>query len=874
MIVMPPPNVTAVLHMGHGLNNSVQDVIVRWRRMCGDETLWMPGTDHAGIATQNVIEKQIAAEGRTRFDLGRDAFVEKTSAFVAETGNTILEQLRAIGASCDWSRTAYTLSPELSLAVREAFVQLYERGLIYRGHRVIHWCPRCLTSLSDEEAEHNDEMGNLYHIRYATSDGSGDSVTIATTRPETMLGDVAIAVHPDDDRYRHMIGKHVTLPIANIEIPVISDAEGVDPAFGTGAVKITPAHDANDFEMGRRHSLAMPVVISAEATMTNGIDAGSRVPPSLVGLDRFAARALVVTMLQDGGHLLKVEPHAHAVRHCYRCDTVVEPRLSDQWFVKMKPLAEPALGAVRSGALRVLPERWEAVYVHWLENIRDWNISRQLWWGHRIPVWYCDGCNETTVSRTDISVCPKCGGPARQDEDVLDTWFSSWLWPFSTLGWPDVEAADLKAFYPTDDLVTAPEILFFWVARMVMGGYAFMGDSPFHTVYLHGTVRDMNNVKMSKSLGNGIDPLDVVALYGADALRFTVVSGLGIGADVTLDPNDLEKSFAPGRNFCTKLWNIGRFLLTNVGDDAVESIGTLDAGRLTRADKWILGRLNNAIAECDAAFGPSRPQHSAWADSELRMGMRLSDYADSARNFVWKELADWYLESTKVRLSTPGADRDVARAVLVHAFDSALRLLQPVVPFITHVLWRQLPVTGESREDFLACASWPAANAAFGEDAEFEAVREAIVALRQLRADYSIPPGDVVSARLITSDSASGVRDRTIFADEAAFIRRLIRCDVSIGDAASASGATILLSSGSRIVVPLVGLIDVAKECAKTQAELSRLEIQLNALNGRLANSQFTDRAPAELVEAERGKALEWTSRRDHLADKVKQLCD
>ncbi|MFI5240016.1 MAG: valine--tRNA ligase, partial [Gemmatimonadales bacterium] len=525
----------------------------RWRRMRGDETLWLPGTDHAGIATQNIVEKQLAREGRTRFDLGREAFIARTTEFVADTGGTILEQLRSIGASCDWTRTAYTLSSELSVAVREAFVQLHERGLIYRGHRVIHWCPRCLTSLSDEEAEHDEEAGSLYHIRYPVVGEPGKWLTVATTRPETMLGDVAVAVNPNDARYKSLIGRTVMLPIAQIEIPIIAD-DYADPEFGTGVVKITPAHDPNDFEVGKRHNLPMPVIMTAEGNIDNVTDAGERVPPELRGVDRFEARSRIVATLKQGGELEKIEPHKHAVRHCYRCGTVVEPRLSDQWFVRMRELAAPALEGVRSGRIRILPERWEAVYVNWLEGIRDWNISRQLWWGHRIPVWYCDKKGCVTVSREDITACPTCGGAVRQDEDVLDTWFSSWLWPFSTLGWPDTAAPDLKAFYPTDDLVTAPEILFFWVARMVMAGYAFMGDAPFHTIYLHGTVRDTEHVKMSKSLGNGIDPLDVVRLYGADALRYTVISGMGMGADLVLDPHDLERSFAPGRNFATKLW--------------------------------------------------------------------------------------------------------------------------------------------------------------------------------------------------------------------------------------------------------------------------------------------------------------------------------
>src|SRR5258705_8956691 len=638
VIVMPPPNVTAVLHMGHGLNNTVQDVLVRWRRMVGDETLWVPGTDHAGIATHNIVEKQLAAEGKSKADLGREAFVERTVAFVEETGGEILRQLRAIGASADWNRTAYTFSPELSRGVREAFVQLHERGLIYRGHRVIHWCPRCLTSLSDEEAEHSEETGNLYQILYTIADSDGH-MAVATTRPETMLGDVALAVHPDDERFKRLVGRDVLIPITNIRIPVIAD-KYVDPAFGTGIVKITPAHDPNDFEVGKRHKLPMPVIMAPDGTMANGADAGSRVPPELLGIDRFEARERIVRSLEKTKQLGTVKTHQHAVRHCYRCDTVVEPRLSDQWFVKMEPLAQPALKGVREGTIRILPERWEAVYINWLENIRDWNISRQLWWGHRIPVWYCDKCNQTIVSRTDVSACDKCGGPVRQDEDVLDTWFSSWLFPISTLGWPDKDSAALAAFYPTDDLITAPEILFFWVARMVMAGYAFMDAAPFHTVYLHGTVRDTNHVKMSKSLGNGIDPLDVVEKYGADALRYTVIAGMGMGADLMLDPLNLERSFAPGRNFATKLWNIGRFLLANVGSSPVKSVDELRDDDLTLADRWILGRLNAAILECDVALGSARPDKGKWRPAERYAGLRLSEDSEAAPRFVWDDGAE------------------------------------------------------------------------------------------------------------------------------------------------------------------------------------------------------------------------------------------
>ncbi len=873
VIVMPPPNVTAVLHMGHGLNNTVQDVLVRWRRMVGDEALWVPGTDHAGIATQNIMEKQLAAEGKTKSDLGRAAFVERTIAFVEETGGEILRQLRAIGASADWNRTAYTLSPELSRAVREAFVQLYERGLIYRGHRVIHWCPRCLTSLSDEEAQHGEQLGKLYHIAYPIA-GARDnaSLTVATTRPETMLGDVAIAVHPDDERYKKLVGKSVMLPIANIEIPIIAD-EYVDPTFGTGVVKITPAHDPNDFEVGMRHKLPMPVIMAPDGTMANASDAGTRVPPQLVGVERFQARDRIVKSLEKSGRLIKVEPHQHAIRHCYRCETVVEPRLSDQWFVKMEPLAKPALAAVRDGTIRILPERWEAVYINWLENIRDWNISRQLWWGHRIPVWYCDKCNEQIVSRTDVSACDKCGGPVRQDEDVLDTWFSSWLFPISTLGWPDKNSAALAAFYPTDDLITAPEILFFWVSRMIMAGYAFLDAPPFHTVYLHGTVRDTDHVKMSKSLGNGIDPLDVVTKYGADALRYTVISGMGMGADLMLDHRDLERSFSPGRNFATKLWNIGRFLLANVGSAPVKSVDELRDEELTLADRWILGRLNAAILECDVALGPARPEQGKWRPEERYAGLRLSEYAETARRFVWDEVADWYLETTKGRIGAGGDDTEIARAVLTHVFDYALRLLHPIMPFITETLWQRLPFpVATDRCEFLAIAPWPTPHPGSSEEtdsmARFDLVREAVSAVRRIRSDYAVAPGKSIDATIQSRNS------EPLFAQQVGLIGQLARASVTVDGAPAGAGAAhAVLSDGSEVVIPLGGLVDLAKECGRLRGELVQLETQLQSLSERLQNEGFINRAPATVVDAERKKEQEWIKRREQLAEKVKALC-
>jgi len=875
-LVMPPPNVTAVLHLGHGLNDTVQDVLVRWGRMKGRETLWVPGTDHAGIATQNIIEKQLAKEGLSRQDLGREKFVARTAAFVAETGGVILEQLRAIGCSADWSRTAYTFSPELSAAVREAFVRLHERGLIYRGHRVIHWCPRCLTSLSDEEAEPTETTGALYHLSYPIADDGlttqRRALTVATTRPETMLGDVAVAVNPNDERYQDLIGKHVLLPILDIPIPIVAD-EYADPEFGTGVVKITPAHDANDFEVGRRHNLAMPVVIDEHGALREVADAEGRVPHALRGMDRFEARERIVQMLQSLGRLERKEVHQHNVRHCYRCDTVVEPRLSDQWFVRMAPLAEPALDAVRSGRIRLLPEKWVGVYEHWMSNIRDWNISRQLWWGHRVPVWYCADCDppqNVIVAREDPASCPYCGGPVTQDEDVLDTWFSSWLWPISTLGWPNEQSTDLRTFYPTDVLVTAPEILFFWVARMIMSGYAFMGDAPFHSVYLHGTARDTQGRKMSKSLGNGIDPLDVVQLYGADALRWTLVSGMGLGADVVLDPADLEKSFATGRNFATKLWNIGRFLLGNVGTDPVRPFAELDPRTLGRADAWILDRLDVAIRECDRAIGPLDPGRDVWREDELNAGLRLNEYAETARRFVWNELADWYLEAIKTRLLTPGDDQQVARAVLVHVFDQALRLLHPVVPFVTEALWQRLP--GHVDGSFLATTSWPVARPESGRNdfvGEFELLRDIIEAMRRVRSEYGVAPNKMIDAFIVTTPA-----NRSMLDAESWLIGRLAKTTLAqVERAPGGQAANVILPGGTELVVPLEGLIDVEKECARLRTELAALEKQLTALEARLENPGFVQRAPANVVESERAKAQEWRSRRELMRTRIEGLC-
>ena len=850
VIMIPLPNVTAALHMGHGLNDTVQDVLIRFERMRGREALWQPGTDHAGIATQNVVEKLLAKEGKTRFDLGREAFVERVWQHVRETGNTILDQLKAIGCSCDWSRTKFTLDPGLSRAVREVFVRLWEEELIYRGHRVIHWCPRCHTSLSDEEAEHEDVEGALYHIRYPLTDGG--HVTVATTRPETLLGDVAVAVNPGDAQRLPYVGRRARLPVANVEIPIIAD-EHVEEGFGTGFVKITPAHDADDFEVGRRHGLPMPLVMTPEGLMADAAlegQPGGRVPEPYFGMDRFAARKALVEHLRAEGLLEKVETRLHAVRHCYRCDTVVEPRLSDQWFVRMAPLAGPALQAYRDGRVRFIPERRGEEYERWMTNIRDWNISRQLWWGHRIPVWYCDACGTAQAYREDPARCPACGGPLRQDEDVLDTWFSSWLWPFSTLGWPE-DTPDLRRYYPGDVLVTAPEILFFWVARMIMAGLHFMGDIPFHTVYLHGTVRDTKHRKMSKSLGNGIDPLEVVARYGADALRFTVTSGLAVGTDIILDPDDLEASFAPGRNFANKTWNIGRLLLSHVDGRDVAPLAVVPAAELRLADRWILSRLQRVVADTTAHLE----------------AFRLNDAVGEPYHFLWDEFADWYLEEIKGRLRGEEAGGDAARSVAVHVFDTVLRLLHPAMPFITEALFRRLP--GRAGRT-LVTAEWPAPDPSRADEAaerDFGRVQALVDAIRAVRAEYGVKPGQLVT----TSVAALPAPVLASIRNEHGFIGRAARTALTT-EPVHGPAAQAVLPDGNAAAVALGDAIDVGRECARLRKELERLDAQLDALVAKLHNEAFTRRAPAEVVDRERDKEREWTEKRGALAAKLAAL--
>jgi valyl-tRNA synthetase len=827
VIVMPPPNVTAELHMGHGLNNTIQDVLIRWRRMQGRRALWVPGTDHAGIATQNVVERRLAAEGKTRWDLGRAAFVERVWEWVRDTGGTILDQLKAIGSSADWNRTCFTLDPGPSRAVREVFVSLYEKGLIYRGKYIVNWCPRCATALANEEVEHEEVEGALYYQRYPIVGDESNHVVVATTRPETMLGDTAVAIHPQDHRHQGLVGRKVMLPLAEREIPVITD-DFVDPDFGTGIVKVTPSHDPNDFEIGLRHDLDQVDIFNEDASLSDAV------PERFRGMDRFAARDAIVEQLKARGLLEKITKHLHSVGHCYRCHTMVEPRVSEQWFVKMKPLAEPALHAYRQGDIRFTPEHWGGVYEHWLENVRDWCISRQLWWGHRIPVWYCRSCDAMLARREDPQKCSECGSAElEQDPDVLDTWFSSWLWPFNTLGWPD-ETPDVEAFYPGHTLVTAPEILFFWVARMIMAGIEFMGEVPFRDVYLHGTVRDHIGRRMSKSLGNGIDPLEVVRLFGADALRFTLMNGLGIGADLQLNYEDLEGSFHVGRNFGNKIWNAARLALPHLEGE----VGTTpDRAALELSDRWIFARLNRAIREV--------------TDDLERF--RLHEAAAELYRFFWSELCDWYLELVKPRLydEANAAAREAARAVLRDVLDASLRLLHPIMPFITEELWLRLP----SRDaDSIMVSTWPQPDPEW-EDPEAEAaigmLQELLSAVRNIRSEYNVAHGQPVGVRVLAADESLR---RALAAEGVATVKLGGIGEISFDGEAQGAEAMAVLSSGAEVHVPLEGLIDVGRESARLRKRAAELQAVVERAEKRLASKDFVGKAPAQVVEQAREK--------------------
>ncbi len=852
-IVIPPPNVTGILHMGHALNNTIQDVLIRWRRMRGDNALWVPGTDHAGIATQNVVERALKKEGKTRFDLGREAFVRRVWEWRSHYGGTIIRQLKRIGASCDWDRERFTMDEGLSRAVAEVFVRLYKKGLIYRGNYIIHWCPRCRTALSDEESEHRSVRGRLWYLRYPVRDGDRPYVTVATTRPETMLGDVAVAVNPRDERYTSLRNADVVLPLLHRPLRVIAD-EFVDPAFGTGVVKVTPAHDPNDFEMARRHNLEPIAVLDEEGRMTAA--AGP-----YAGLDRYECRRRVVADMEALGLLEKIEDHEHAVGHCYRCDTVVEPRLSPQWFVRMKPLAEPALEAVRRGEITFTPERWTNVYIEWMENIRDWCISRQIWWGHRIPVFYCDTCGHEWASAGRPTKCPACSAETvRQDEDVLDTWFSSWLWPFSVFGWPE-HTPELDFYYPTDTLVTASEIIFFWVARMIMAGFEFMGRAPFRRVYIHGTVRDDRGRKMSKSLGNSIDPLTICDKYSADALRASLMMLTATGQDVFLS----DEKFEIGRNFGTKIWNAARYITLH-GESPPEGWPEprLDAGRLSSDDRHLLVRLDRCIRACDAHLE----------------NFRFNDYALALHDFIWHDFCDWYVEYSKDVLYGPDAGRkmDVLR-ILHHVFAASLRLLQPLMPFLTEELWHRMGYNG--RHQNIARAPWPspfaserlAAWGATEDTAIFvEAKRDLIRAARTLRADFGLTPKQRAPF-IICPERAEDVA--RLEAERGVIISLTSASELKIAPGFKPSHA--MPSAVSRLGVvymPIKGLLDPAAEGAKMRAQLAKVDEELERMDRKLANEAFTSKAPAEVVGQLRARRVETAEKRAKLAALLEMLGD
>ncbi|GAB4246708.1 valine--tRNA ligase [Deferrisoma sp.] len=839
-IVIPPPNVTGSLHMGHALNNTLQDVLVRYKRMDGYEACWVPGTDHAGIATQNVVERMLAEEGKTRQDLGREAFIERVWKWREESGGTILRQLKRLGASCDWDRERFTMDEGLSRAVREVFCRLYEEGLIYQGDYIINWCPRCHTALSDLEVEHEEAAGRLWHIRYPAKDG-GEGVVVATTRPETMLGDTAVAVHPEDERYKALVGKTLVLPLVGREIPVIADP-AVDPEFGTGAVKVTPAHDPNDFAMGERHGLRLVRVIGEDGTMT--AEAGA-----YAGLDRYECRKRLVADLEARGFLVKTDEHRHAVGHCYRCRTVIEPLVSRQWFVKIKPLAEKAIAAVREGRTRIVPPQWEKTYFHWMENIRDWCISRQIWWGHRIPAFTCQACGELTVARTDPEACPRCGATdLAQEEDVLDTWFSSALWPFSTLGWPE-ETPELAKFYPTSVLVTGFDILFFWVARMMMMGLWFRGDVPFRDVYIHALVRDEKGQKMSKSRGNVIDPLEVIDRFGADPFRFTLVAFAAQGRDIRLSMDRIEGY----QRFANKVWNAVRFTLMNLEDFDPSAPAVPFAERLPQ-DRWILTRLREAVAEVRANLD----------------AYEFDKAAGSVYQFLWHELCDWYIEMAKGPLYGSGDARARlgTQQTLVEAFDTVLRLLHPFMPFVTEELWQKLPwpaYRGE-RPESVMIAAFPRPEA-LPEDTEardrIERVKEVVSAVRNIRGEMNVPPSRKVEAWVRGTEEALGV-----VRAEAATVRALAgleRLEVLEAGAARPAQSAAAVAAGLEIYVPLAGVVDLAAEGKRLEKEISRLDQDLERVRKKLANPNFTGKAPAEVVEKERAKEAE-------LAEKLEKL--
>ena len=819
-IVMPPPNVTGQLHMGHALDSTLQDILTRYKRMEGYSALWLPGTDHAGIATQIKVEEELRVkEGKTRYDLGREKFLERVWAWKEKYGSRIVEQQRKLGVSCDWSRSRFTMDEGCSRAVREAFCEMYDKGLIYKGSRIINWCPHCLTALSDAEVEYVDKPGHLWYIRYPLSDGSGD-IVVATTRPETMMGDTGVAVNPNDEKFQHLIGKTCILPIMNREIPIVGD-EYCEIGFGTGAVKMTPAHDPNDFEVGLRHNLDVIRVIADNGTINEN---GGKYN----GMDRYECRKALVKDLEEQGYLVKTEPYSHNVGPCYRCHNDVEPLISAQWFVKMKPLAEEAIRVVKDGTIKFVPERFSKTYLNWMENVHDWCISRQLWWGHQIPAWYCDECGHINVSREDPTKCEKCGCThLTRDEDVLDTWFSSGLWPFSTLGWPDLDSEDLKYWYPTTDMVTGYDIIFFWVARMVVSGMEQMKKEPFKTVFIHGLVRDDKGRKMSKSLGNGIDPLEMAEKYGADALRFNLITGNSPGNDMRFYVEKCEAM----RNFANKIWNASRYVLMNL---TVEETGLPDAADLEIEDKWVLTKLNTLIKEV----------------TENMDAYELGVASAKVYDFIWDTYCDWYIELTKARLYGENEKSKLAaQKVLVYVLDQFLRLLHPFMPFITEEIWQAIPHEGK----FLMLADWPKYDESlnFGtEAAHMESVMNAIRSIRNRRAEMNVPPSKK-STLYVVSDKGEIFRQGEGFICRLAYADKVIICE---NDPEGHENMVCVVTNDAKLYIPLEELIDFEKELARLEKEKANCLKQIAMFEGKLSNEAFVSRAPEKVVAEQREK--------------------
>lgn len=814
-IVIPPPNVTGQLHMGHALDETLQDILIRWKRMSGYSALWLPGTDHAAIATEAKIVEAMRKEGLTKEDLGRDGFMKRAWEWKEQYGGRIVEQLKKLGSSCDWERERFTMDEGCSKAVKEVFVKYYEKGLIYRGERMVNWCPKCCTTLSDAEVTYEDQPGHFWHLRYPLKDGSG-YVELATTRPETLLGDTAVAVNPNDDRYKDIVGKTLILPLVGREIPVVAD-DYVDIEFGTGVVKITPAHDPNDFEVGKRHDLPVINVMTDDARIVDDY-------PDYAGMDRYEARKKIVEDLDKGGFLVKTEDHDHNVGTCYRCGTTVEPKVSTQWFVKMKPLAQPAIDAVKNGETKFVPERFEKIYFHWLENIRDWCISRQIWWGHQIPAFYCDDCGEMIVTKENGAVCPKCGKTMRQDPDTLDTWFSSALWPFSTLGWPDEEAEDYKYFYPTNTLVTGYDIIPFWVMRMMFSGIECTGRVPFDTVLIHGLVRDSQGRKMSKSLGNGIDPLEIIDKYGADALRFMLATGNAPGNDMRF----IEEKVKASRNFANKIWNAARFIMMNLPDGfKAESLPE----KLSVEDKWIISKFNTLAKEINQNL------------EAFELGVAVQKLYD----FIWDVYCDWYIELTKPRILAGGETALTAQTVLVWVMKGMLKLLHPFMPYITEEIWQALVNDGSA----IIVSDFPVYDEklSFADDeAEFEKIIAAIKGIRATRSDMNVPPS--VKAKVYIETAYPKVFD-----EGKMFFERLASAsEVDIADKWDIPDSVTVVTDAARIFIPLSDIIDVEKELARLNKEKKAVQKDLDFLGGKLNNQGFLAKAPEKLIEAEKAK--------------------